>query len=83
MLFVFQSERGATPLFYALCDNDCDMVEVLLENGARLDIGMQGENEVLAEVEERRNNSNSFESFLSNPLKSQQIKADIKIKYRL
>ena len=44
--YIFQSDRGATPLFYALCDNDCDMVDLLLEKGARVDIGMQGENEV-------------------------------------
>ena len=43
---IFQSDRGATPLFYALCDNDCDMVDLLLEKGARVDIGMQGDNEV-------------------------------------
>ena len=44
--YIFQSDRGATPLFYALCDNNCDMVDLLLEKGARVDIGMQGDNEV-------------------------------------
>jgi ankyrin repeat protein len=37
---------GATPLFYAICNNDRDIVELLLRHDARLDAGMQGENEV-------------------------------------
>ena len=41
-----QSDRGATPLFYAMCENDKDLVDLLLKYGARVDIGMQAENEV-------------------------------------
>ncbi|XP_053401874.1 uncharacterized protein LOC123548889 [Mercenaria mercenaria] len=40
------AEMGATPLFYAICNNDKDMVELLLKHGARLDSSMQGENEM-------------------------------------
>ena len=40
------SDRGVTPLFYALCDNNCDMVTLLVESATWLDVGMQGENEV-------------------------------------
>ena len=46
----FQTDRGATPLFYALLDNNYDMVSLLLESGARLDIGMQGENDVRYQI---------------------------------
>ena len=35
-----------TPLFYALCDNSCDIITLLVESDALLDVGMQGKNEV-------------------------------------
>ncbi|KAL4234731.1 hypothetical protein ACF0H5_006373 [Mactra antiquata] len=39
------SERGSTPIYYAICNNDKSMVELLLQHGARLDISMKGDNE--------------------------------------
>lgn len=43
---MFQSENGATPVFYAMCHNDVSMVKTLLEHGARLDISMQFDDQV-------------------------------------
>ncbi|KAL3860674.1 hypothetical protein ACJMK2_010766 [Sinanodonta woodiana] len=39
-------DKGATPLFYAMSQNDHKMVELLLQHGARLDISMPEEGEV-------------------------------------
>ncbi|XP_064611655.1 LOW QUALITY PROTEIN: ankyrin-2-like [Liolophura sinensis] len=40
-------DLGATPLNYAILNNDCEMVDLLLDNGARLDIPLtQGEHEI-------------------------------------
>ena len=59
-----QSDRGATPLFYALSQNNCDMVDLLLENGARLDVTMQGENEVKFHYRKYLDFSECVDSFL-------------------
>ena len=33
------SDRDVTPLFYAVCDNNYDMVTWLVQSAARLDVG--------------------------------------------
>ncbi|XP_046547267.1 uncharacterized protein LOC124257298 [Haliotis rubra] len=38
-------DRGATPLLYALVQGHSDMVQVLQDHGARVDLGMRGDEE--------------------------------------
>ncbi|ESO87921.1 hypothetical protein LOTGIDRAFT_166221 [Lottia gigantea] len=38
-------DKGATPLYYSIKQGNREIVELLLENGARLDLGMKDENE--------------------------------------
>ena len=39
-IYIFQGDRSATPLYYAACQNNTEMISLLLSYGARLDMYM-------------------------------------------